>query len=337
MNHSNNAVWVFAEQRDGEFLPVVYEILTEARGIAEKLNTNLCAVAFGQGVTGKLDQLAAFGAQTILCTDAPEFSTYTTGVYTRQLAELIHQYSPAVLFIGATHNGRDLGPRLASRLDTGLTADCTSLDVDADTGNLLMTRPAFGGNLMATIISPNRHPQMATVRPGVFKAMPLPGAPAAAVVQATSQVQSGDMLTEIVHVVKEKSQEEDITRARIIVAGGRGLGNATGFDLLQELADCLGGTVAASRAAVDAGWINNARQVGQTGKTVQPELYIACGISGAIQHLAGMNKARTIVAINKDKDAPIFKAAHYGLVGDLFQVVPALVKQLKSQEKGTKS
>lgn len=331
MNNENNNVWVFAEQDGGEIVPVVFEILTEARGIADKLGTGLSAVILGHQVAGQVEQLRAYGAQTIYLCDAPAFKDYTTAAYTQQLAALIRQYEPAVLFIGATHNGRDLGPRLASRLNTGLTADCTSLDVDLEKGDLLMTRPAFGGNLMATIICPSHRPQMATVRPGVFKSLPVETPSEAQVVKVPAEILPGDLQTEIIRIVKEKAEEEDITRANIIVSGGRGLGSAAGFELLQELADCLGGTVAASRAAVDAGWISNTRQVGQTGKTVQPELYIACGISGAIQHLIGMNKSRTIVAINKDADAPIFKIAHYGIVGDLYQIIPAMIEQLSSK------
>lgn len=331
MNNENNNVWVFAEQDGGQIVPVVFEILTEARTIAAKLETGLSAVILGHQIAGQAEALLAYGAQTVYVCDAPELKDYTTAAYTRQLAALIGQYAPAVLFIGATHNGRDLGPRLASRLNTGLTADCTSLDVDLEKGDLLMTRPAFGGNLMATIICPSHRPQMATVRPGVFKAMPVNPPSNAQIVMVPSEIHPDDLQTEILRIVKEKSQEEDITRANIIVAGGRGLGSAAGFDLLQDLADCLGGTVAASRAAVDAGWISNARQVGQTGKTIQPELYIACGISGAIQHLIGMNKSRTIVAINKDSNAPIFKIAHYGIVGDLYQIIPAMIEQLSAK------
>ena len=331
MNNENNNVWVFAEQDGGQIVPVVFEILTEARTIAAKLETGLSAVILGHQIAGQAEALLAYGVQTVYVCDAPELKDYTTAAYTRQLAALIGQYAPAVLFIGATHNGRDLGPRLASRLNTGLTADCTSLDVDLEKGDLLMTRPAFGGNLMATIICPSHHPQMATVRPGVFKAMPVNPPSNAQIVMVPSEIHPDDLQTEILRIVKEKSQEEDITRANIIVAGGRGLGSAAGFDLLQDLADCLGGTVAASRAAVDAGWISNARQVGQTGKTIQPELYIACGISGAIQHLIGMNKSRTIVAINKDSNAPIFKIAHYGIVGDLYQIIPAMIEQLSAK------
>ncbi len=331
MNNENNNVWVFAEQTGGEIFPVVFEILTEARAIAAKLGTGLSAVMLGYQVEDLAEPLRAYGAQTIYVCDAPEFKDYTTAAYTQQLAALVGQHAPAVLFIGATHNGRDLGPRLASRLNTGLTADCTGLDVDLEKGDLLMTRPAFGGNLMATIVCPSHRPQMATVRPGVFKSLPVESPSKAQIVKVPPEIHPGDLQTEILRIVKEKSQEEEITRAKILVAGGRGLGSAAGFDLLQELADCLGGTVAASRATVDAGWISNARQVGQTGKTVQPELYIACGISGAIQHLIGMNKSRTIVAINKDSSAPIFKIAHYGIVGDLYQIIPAMIEQLSSK------
>lgn len=328
-------VWVFAEQREGECLPVVYEILSEARQIADTMDGILGAVVLGQDIQPQALSLADYGAEEIYVCDDELFENYQTDVYTRQLAAMIAQYTPEIVFIGATHNGRDLGPRLASRIDTGLTADCTALAVDENSGQLLMTRPAFGGNLMATIICPVHRPQMATVRPGVFKADRCQASPDFRLIEVHCAAQPSDMLTEIVRMVKEQAQEEDIRQANIIVSGGRGLGKAEGFALLQELADAVGGTVGASRGAVDAGWISAARQVGQTGKTVQPELYIACGISGAIQHLSGMSGARTIVAINKDKDAPIFKAAHYGLVGDVYQIIPELIKQLNHSNTKT--
>jgi electron transfer flavoprotein alpha subunit len=331
----NKKVWVFAEQREGVFLPVVYEILSEARQIADGIAGVLGAVVLGKDMQQQALSLADYGAEEIYVCDDELFAHYQTDVYTKQLAAMIAQFTPEIVFIGATHNGRDLGPRLASRVDTGLTADCTSLDVDEDSGQLLMTRPAFGGNLMATIICPAHHPQMATVRPGVFKAEKCQALPDSCLIEIACAVDSGDRLTEIVRVVKEQAQEEDIRQANIIVSGGRGMGKAEGFALLQELADAIGGTVGASRGAVDSGWISAALQVGQTGKTVQPELYIACGISGAIQHLAGMSGARTIIAINKDKDAPIFKTAHYGLVGDVYQIIPELIKQLNHSHNKT--
>jgi len=327
MTENKKNVWVFAEQREGELQPVVLELLSAAQQIAVDLDAQLTAILFGKDIKPLATVLAEYGAEKVIICDEPEFEIYQTEPYTQQLYALVTEHNPEVLFIGATHNGRDLGPRLASRLNTGLTADCTKLDVDAETKELLMTRPAFGGNLMATIICPNHRPQMATVRPGVFKAEKQPVANSE-VITVPSVVKSTDVLTEIVRVIKENSTEEDITKARIIVAGGRGLGKAEGFALLQKLADKLDGTVAGSRAAVDAGWIKSARQVGQTGKNVQPELYIACGISGAIQHLVGMNSSRIIVAINTDKDAPIFKTAHYGLVGDVYQIIPELIHQL---------
>ena len=329
MTETTKNVWVFAEQREGVILPVAFEILTEACKIADKLGAALSAVLLGHHVESAAESLAEFGADHVYLCDAPEFKDYTTEAYTKQLAHLINEHNPEIFFIGATHNGRDLGPRLASRLDTGLTADCTSLDVDVETGNLLMTRPAFGGNLMATIICPDHSPQMATCRPGVFKGLPCTANKALDLIEVDSVVEPADIMTEIVKIIKESTQEEDITQANILVSGGRGLGKAEGFELLQKFADKIGATVSSSRAAVDAGWISSARQVGQTGKTVQPELYIACGISGAIQHLAGMNKSRIIVAINKDKDAPIFNIAHYGIVGDLYEVIPELMKQME--------
>ena len=330
MNEPNNKkVWVFAEQREGAFLPVVYEILSEARKIADGMDGVLGVIVLGENIQQQSLTLAEYGAEEIYVCDDELFAQYQTDVYTKQLAAMMAQYTPEIVFIGATHNGRDLGPRLASRIDTGLTADCTSLAIDEENGQLLMTRPAFGGNLMATIICPAHLPQMATVRPGVFKAEKSQSVPDSRLIEVACEADGSDRLTEIVRVVKEHTQEEDIGLANIIVSGGRGLGKAEGFALLQELADAIGGTVASSRGAVDAGWMLSSRQVGQTGRTVQPELYIACGISGAIQHLAGMSGARTIVAINKDKDAPIFKAAHYGLVGDLYQIIPELIRQLK--------
>jgi electron transfer flavoprotein alpha subunit len=321
-------VWVYAEQREGVFLPVVYEILSEARQIADGIAGVLGAVVLGKDMQQQALSLVDYGAEEIYVCNDELFAHYQTDVYTKQLAAMIAQYTPEIVFIGATHNGRDLGPRLASRIDTGLTADCTSLAVDEDSGQLLMTRPAFGGNLMATIICPAHLPQMATIRPGVFKADKSHSVPDYRVIEVACVADASDRLTEIVRVVKEHTQEEDISLANIIVSGGRGMGKSEGFALLQELADAIGGTVASSRGAVDSGWMPSSRQVGQTGKTVQPELYIACGISGAIQHLAGMSGARTIIAINKDKDAPIFKAAHYGLVGDVYQIIPELIKQL---------
>lgn len=320
-------VWIFAEQREGKLQPVVFELLSESRLIAKKLDAQLSVVLFGKNIKTLVSDLADYGAEKVILCDGAEFENYQTEPYTQQLHSLVNEYKPEVLFIGATHNGRDLGPRLASRLNTGLTADCTKLDVDVETRELLMTRPAFGGNLMATIICPNQRPQMATVRPGVFKAEKQPVSDCE-VITAKSVVKAADILTEIVKIFKENSTEEDITKARIIVAGGRGLGKSEGFKLLDTLAEKLGATVAGSRAAVDAGWIKASRQVGQTGKTVQPELYIACGISGAIQHMVGMNASRIIVAINKDKDAPIFQVAHYGLVGDLYQIIPEFIRQL---------
>lgn len=328
MTKNKKQVWVYAEQREGEILPVVFEILTEACKIAHKMEAELSAVLLGHNIEARATELAAFGADHVILCDAPEFAAYTTDAATKQLAHLIQEHKPEVFFIGATHNGRDLGPRLASRIDTGLTADCTSLDVDEESGKLLMTRPAFGGNLMATIICPNHDPQMATVRPGVFKGLPCTANKPLDLIKVDSVVEPADILTEIVRVIKTNTQEEDITKANILVSGGRGVGSAEGFALLEKLAEKISATVSASRGAVDAGWISSTRQVGQTGKTVQPELYIACGISGAIQHLAGMNQSRIIVAINKDKDAPIFNVAHYGIVGDLHQVLPEFIRQL---------
>ena len=326
----NQGVWVFAEQRDNQIQPVVFELLAKSKEIASLLNTDVTAILLGKDVNNLANKLVAYGADKVLLTDNPIFRTYNTDAYTIQIAHLLKEHKPEVVFIGATHNGRDLAPRLAAIVDTGLTADCTQLDVDEETSKLLMTRPAFGGNLMATIICPEHNPQMATVRPGVFIPEEEDLSRKGEIIKIDNIVKPEQILVKIVEEIKEKAAAVDITEASVLVAGGRGLGKAEGFDLLQQLADVLDGTLAASRAAVDEAWIGHSHQVGQTGKTVQPDLYIAVGISGAIQHLAGMSNARTIIAINKDPEAAIFKVAHYGIVGDYNLVIPELIKAIKN-------
>ena len=325
-------VWVFAEQRDNKIQPVVFELLAKSKQIAAALKTDITAVLLGQNVDSLASDLIAHGANQVIVSDDPLFKSFNTDAYTVQIAKLLNDNKPEVVFFGATNNGRDLAPRLAAVVDTGLTADCTQLDVDEETSKLLMTRPAFGGNLMATIICPEHNPQMATVRPGVFTAEEANPGLTGDIITVETYVKPEQVIVKVVEEIKEKASDVDITEATVLVSGGRGLGSSEGFKLLQQLADVLDGTLAASRAAVDEGWIGHDHQVGQTGKTVQPDLYIAVGISGAIQHLAGMSNARTIIAINKDPEAAIFKSAHYGIVGDYKEVIPAMIKAIESKK-----
>ncbi|HHW57468.1 MAG TPA: electron transfer flavoprotein subunit alpha/FixB family protein, partial [Clostridia bacterium] len=318
-------IWIFAEQREQKLMNVSLEILGEARRLADKKGVKACAVLVGYDVKNLADELIKYGADAVYVIDDPLLKNYTTDAYTKVICELACELKPEVILYGATYIGRDLAPRIAARLRTGLTADCTALDID-ENGLLLQIRPAFGGNLIATIICPERRPQMATVRPGVMKRAPKDEKRKGEIIEIQANIKESDIRTQIIDVIKEAKSKVNIEEADIIVSGGRGVGGAEGFKLIQQLADALGGVVGASRAAVDAGWISSDHQVGQTGKTVRPKLYIACGISGAIQHIAGMGNAKTIVAINKNPDAPIFKVADYGIVGDLFKVIPALIE-----------
>ena len=327
-------VWVFAEQRDGELQKVALELLGKGREIADKLGVELTALLLGhKNIEEMTKELGAFGADKVLVCDNELLTHYSTDGYTKVINEVVNAKKPEILFIGASFIGRDLGPRVAGRLSTGLTADCTSLDVDAETNNLLMTRPAFGGNLMATIVCGDHRPQMSTVRPGVFEKLAKDENRAFQVEKFDVQLSASDIRTETIEVVKSVKEMVDITEADIVVSGGRGVGCKENFSLLQELADVMGGTLAGSRAAVDNGWVEKAVQVGQTGKTVRPTIYIACGISGAIQHLAGMQDSNYIIAINKDSDAPIMKAADVALVGDFAKVIPEMIAQYKEMNK----
>ena len=297
--------------------------------MAGKQGGALVAVVIGCGADEATKAASEHGADKVIVVDGPEYKHYSTDAYAIALCTLVEKYGPTSMLIGATNNGRDLGPRVSCRLHTGLTADCTALDIDDETGNVAWTRPAFGGNLMATIICPNHRPQIGTVRPGVFKKGEA-GATNAEIIKEDIHVADDQIRTQVLEVIREMGGENvDLEGAEIIVSGGRGMGGPEGFDTIKALADALGATVGASRAAVDAGWIAHAHQVGQTGKTVGPKLYIACGISGAIQHLAGMSGSDCIVAINKDPDAPIFDVADYGVVGNLFEVLPVLVDEIK--------
>jgi len=327
-------VWVFAEQRDGELQKVALELLGKGREIADKLGVELTALLLGhENIDAITKELGAFGADKVLVCDHELLTHYSTDGYTKVITEVVNAKKPEILFIGASFIGRDLGPRVAGRLSTGLTADCTSLDVDAENNNLLMTRPAFGGNLMATIVCGDHRPQMSTVRPGVFEKLVKDENRTFQVEKFDVQLSASDIRTETMEVVKSVKEMVDITEADIVVSGGRGVGSKENFALLQELADAMGGTLAGSRAAVDNGWVEKAVQVGQTGKTVRPTIYIACGISGAIQHLAGMQDSNFIIAVNKDADAPIMKSADVALVGDFAKVIPEMIAQYKEMIK----
>ncbi len=330
MEAKTKDLWVFVEtNEDGTAKNVGIELLTPGKMMAGKQGGALVAVVIGSGVDEAVKAANEHGADKIIVVDGPEFKHYSTDAYAIALVSLVEKYGPTSMLIGATNNGRDLGPRVSCRLKTGLTADCTALDIDDETGNVAWTRPAFGGNLMATIICPNHRPQIGTVRPGVFKKSDAVEGKAE-IVKEDLHVAESDIRTQVLEIIKDLGGENvDLEGAEIIVSGGRGVGGPEGFDTIKALADALGATVGASRAAVDAGWIAHAHQVGQTGKTVGPKLYIACGISGAIQHLAGMSGSDVVVAINKDPDAPIFDVADYGVVGNLFEVLPVLTEEIK--------
>lgn len=330
MEAKTKDLWVFVEtNEDGSAKNVGLELLTPGKEMAAKQGGALAAVVIGRGVDAAVDAANAHGAEKIIVVDGPEYQHYTTDAYAIALCTLVEKYGPTSMLIGATNNGRDLGPRVSCRLHTGLTADCTALDIDAESGNVAWTRPAFGGNLMATILCPDHRPQIGTVRPGVFKKS-APGEGTAEIIREHIRVPAEQIRTQVLELIEELGSEKvDLEGAEIIVSGGRGVGGPEGFAPIRELAQVLGATVGASRAAVDSGWIPHAHQVGQTGKTVGPKLYIACGISGAIQHLAGMSGSDVVVAINKDPDAPIFDVADYGLVGNLFEVIPVLVQEIK--------
>ena len=321
-------VWVFAEQHKGFISSVTLELLGEGRKLADKRKTKLSAVFIGHNVKNKAEDLIAHGADIVYVADNPALEDFNDDPYSAVLATLARLHKPEIILAGATAIGRSFIPKVACVLHTGLTADCTGLDIDPESGNLLQTRPAFGGNIMATIITPNHRPQVATVRHKVMKkADPDPSRKGDIIeVKFNSQ---GDIRTKVIKTVEDVTQAVNICEADIIVSGGRGLGDPKYFAMIEELAKTIGGAVGASRAAVDAGWMPYSHQVGQTGKTVCPKLYIACGISGAIQHLAGMQSSDVIVAINRDPNAPIFNVATYGIVGDVMEVVPLMIKKFK--------
>lgn len=322
-------VWVFAEQRQGKLMFTSLELLGEGRKLADKLGVELSALLLGSEVDGICEELIHYGADKVIYADHKLLQNYTTDGYTKVITDLINEKKPEIVIVGATNIGRDLAPRIAARLNTGLTADCTKLDIDEEQKILLQTRPAFGGNIMATIVTPKHRPQMATVRPGVMKKMEKDENRKGIVEKVDVKLHDEDIKVKVEEIVKSAKQIVNLVEAQYIVSGGRGLGGPEGFKLMKELADALGGVVGSSRAAVDSGWISHDHQVGQTGKTVRPKVYIACGISGAIQHLAGMQNSDCIIAINKNPDAPIFSVADYGIVGDLYKVVPMLIEEVK--------
>ena len=335
-------VYVFAQQVDNEISGIALELLGKGKELAAKLETEVTAVLIGYNVKNLADKLAEYGADKVILVDDPELETYRTEPYAHALASVIEKYKPEIVLVGATAIGRDLGPTVSARVKTGLTADCTVLEIgdfpinpvpnqEQKHNQLLMTRPAFGGNTIATIACPDNRPQMATVRPGVMQKLDKVEGAKAEVINYNPGFTPNNRYVEILEISKAVSDIKDIMDAKILVSGGRGVGSAENFKLLEDLADVLGGQVSCSRAVVDSGWKPKELQVGQTGKTVRPQLYFAIGISGAIQHVAGMEESDIIIAINKDPDAPIFDVADYGVVGDLNKIVPALTEAIKAE------
>ncbi len=333
-------VFVFAQQVDNEISPIAFELLGKAKDLANDLGQKVAAVLIGYNVKGLADQLAVYGADKVIVVDDKELEVYRTEPYTHALASVINEFKPEIMLVGATAIGRDLGPRVSARVQTGLTADCTSLDIgdfplvampgkEQKHNQLLMTRPAFGGNTIATIACPDNRPQMATVRPGVMQKNEPVADAKAEVVEYNPGFTPDNKYVEILDIVKNVADVVDIQDAKILVSGGRGVGSPENFKILEDLAAVVGGTVSCSRAVVDSGWKPKDLQVGQTGKTVRPNVYFAIGISGAIQHVAGMEEADIIIAINKDEDAPIFDVADYGIVGDLNKIVPLLTEEIQ--------
>jgi len=322
-------VWVFAEQKDGEISPVVFELLGKGRELADKRECKLVAVLLGKNVTGLSDELISFGADEVILVNDEKLDNFIDTTYTEAMVQLAQKYNPEIILSGASVMGRSFIPRVAIKLHTGLTADCTSLEIDDNSDHLLQTRPAFGGNIMATIETPNHLPQMATVRHKVMDPIEKDETRKGEIIEEQIDFSNVSDDSKFLEFVVDESQTINLTEANFVIAGGRGLKNKENFELLEELAKRLDAGVGASRAAVDAEWVSYPHQVGQTGKTIKPTIYIAAGISGAIQHLAGMQSADYIIAINKDANAPIFNVADLGLVGDLFEVIPALLKKLK--------
>jgi electron transfer flavoprotein alpha subunit len=327
-----SGVWVYAECRHGRLAPVALELLGAGHRLAEKRGVSLAAVLLGSEIEGLAEELVAYGADTVFVVDDPALASFTDDAYGNALSALAKEYKPEIILAGATAIGRSFIPRVATTLATGLTADCTDLAIRAEDGVLLQTRPAFGGNIMATIVCPHTRPQISTVRPLVMKPLSRDSGRKGEIIKVNLNPVILKPRVKVLDSVVEDLDRVNLSEADIVVAGGRGLENEKGFAMIRELADLLGGAVAASRGAVDSGWIPYPHQVGQTGKTVAPKIYIACGISGAIQHLVGMQSADTIIAINRDADAPIFDVATYGIVGDVFEIVPQLIEKFKERK-----
>jgi electron transfer flavoprotein alpha subunit len=327
-------LWVYIENECGKAKNVGYELLNAARPLADKEGSELIAVVIGHHAEQAASDAICYGADKAILIDEPEYEYYSTDAFVDAMVAMIEKYKPKTLMIGATNNGRDMAPRISARIKTGLTADCTSIDIDEETGNVAWTRPTFGGNLMAVIMCPDSRPQMGTVRPGVFRKGAYDKLRTGEILREEFHVSPDEIRTKLIERVQEAASAVDLEGAEIIVAGGRGVGSADNFRQIFELADVLGAEVGCSRAVVDAGWLPHIHQVGQSGKTVSPKLYIAVGISGAIQHLAGIAGADKVLAVNKDPEAPIFGAADYGIVGNLNDVVPALIKAFKERKQG---
>ena len=323
-------VFVFIEQRDGNIQPVALELLGKAKQLAETLNEKVVALFLGYQISSQNQMLIEYGADEVICVDEPELKDYLTEQYAQAIFQIICEYHPGIVLFGATTIGRDLGPRLSARVGTGLTADCTRLEISEE-GELMMTRPAFGGNLMATIMCADHRPQMSTVRPGVMQKADREIGRKGIVINFKPVFDKSKFKVRIIETIKEEKGKIDITEAKILISGGRGVANQEGFNKLESLAKVLNAQVSASRAIVDAGIVTHERQVGQTGKTVRPDLYFALGISGAIQHLAGMEESEFIIAVNKDKFAPIFDVADIGIVGDVNKVIPLLTERLAKE------
>ena len=334
-------VYIYAQQVDNKLSDIAFELVGKAKELAVDLNTEVTAVLLGSNVKALATELGEYGADKVIVVDNPALETYRTEPYAQALVSVINEYKPEIMLVGATAIGRDLGPTVSARVKTGLTADCTKLEIgdfpinampgqEQKHNQLLMTRPAFGGNTIATIACPDNRPQMATVRPGVMQKLPKEAGRAAEVIEFNPALEENNRYVEIMDIVKAVGNVENIMDAKVLVSGGRGVGSAENFEMLRDLASCFkGGMVSCSRAAVENGWLAQDYQVGQTGKTVRPQIYFAIGISGAIQHVAGMEESDLIIAINKDEDAPIFDVADYGLVGDLKKIVPQLTAALK--------
>ena len=334
-------VYIYAQQVDNKLSDIAFELVGKAKELAADLNTEVTAVLLGSNVKALATELGEYGADKVIVVDNPALETYRTEPYAQALVSVINEYKPEIMLVGATAIGRDLGPTVSARVKTGLTADCTKLEIgdfpinampgqEQKHNQLLMTRPAFGGNTIATIACPANRPQMATVRPGVMQKLPKEAGRAAEVIEYNPALEENNRYVEIMDIVKAVGNVENIMDAKVLVSGGRGVGSAENFEMLRDLASCFkGGMVSCSRAAVENGWLAQDYQVGQTGKTVRPQIYFAIGISGAIQHVAGMEESDLIIAINKDEDAPIFDVADYGLVGDLKKIVPQLTAALK--------